>query len=767
MKRIYTLLLLLVVVWGTSVMSARQISGKILSDTDSTAVAEAICVLKAGDKVITTTASGLDGSFELRTPEKGAMRLEVSKSGYADTEILIDAGNKNLPLGAIFLNLASTLDEAVVTGKTVTDNRGRVIVYPSDADVKASSTSLSLIQKLPLPGLDANPINRSLSVDGGSPMILIDGVPSSLADFNRLQPKDISHIEYSRITPARYADSGCRGLITVTLKKRNDGGQVYTWLRSAVNTAFLDADMRFSYHQGPSQFTLSYDDSWRNYQHAYDNEQSAYIGNDGFRVNLESHDRNPFNYFSNNVNLRYTYSPDTRTLFSATFSTSSFTSGSRYMGDFSDSELGTYDMSAKKSDNTLTPALDLFFRRDFNERNTLEAQMVGTLSSNDYRRTNSYIYPTLPQEDYVSDIDSRRRSLITELIYTHTFSHRTSLSTGVQNQLSHSRNTYLTSDYKPVLTENNNYLYARFGQQAGPVYFAVASGLKFFWLNNAENKRNFVRNMTQAQVSWQIGSRWNLQGYFQYTPSIPSLASLTDYMQQLSPYLYSNGTADLKASQTFSYYLSGSYRLQKFSLSMSAAYYNVNNAVINEISYMGDGKFLSQSINARHFYGSSASIQATLSDIHGFGINTRLNLSYTENVGNGWSHHLTSISASLYLWWNKGPYTISYYRNFPSKQLYGSRVSKNENSDMLAFEFRPNQHWNFGVSWMYMFEKRGTQYPAWNYSPVNPGYKERYIKDNGNMIVLTASYTTDFGSIFRTARRNLNNADNGSAILKQ
>lgn len=34
------------------------------------------------------------------------------------------------------------------------------------------------------------------------------------------------------------------------------------------------------------------------------------------------------------------------------------------------------------------------------------------------------------------------------------------------------------------------------------------------------------------------------------------------------------------------------------------------------------------------------------------------------------------------------------------------------------------------------------------------------------MIVLTVSYSADFGSIFRTARRSLNNSDQGSSLLK-
>jgi hypothetical protein len=65
-----------------------------------------------------------------------------------------------------------------------------------------------------------------------------------------------------------------------------------------------------------------------------------------------------------------------------------------------------------------------------------------------------------------------------------------------------------------------------------------------------------------------------------------------------------------------------------------------------------------------------------------------------------------------------------------------------------------------------MFEKKGTKYPSWSYSPINPVSHERYIKDNGNMIVLSVSYSTNFGTLFRTGRRSLNNSDSGSSLFK-
>lgn len=551
-------ILIAAILFSIATMSARTIQGEVRSDNDSTVVAGATCRLMSGSQFINGVTTDENGTFDISTNFKSKLTLEIAMTGFNTTEIVIDS-DKNVNVGTVFLSDGVTLDEVQVTANSMIDVRGRTIIFPSGADVKASSTAISLFQKLPLAGLEANPINRSLSVDGGTPVILINGVPSTIDDLNALQPKDIAKIEFSRITPARYADRGNSGFLNITLKKRSDGGQVYIWGRSAVNTAFVDGNVRASYHQGPSQFTLSYNPSWRNYQEVFDNETESYIGND-FRVNLEEHDRNPFNYHYHDVDLKYDYSPNVNTLFSATFRVTPTYHKSRSLANTIDSYLGEYENHKLTSSKDIAPSLDLFFKRDFNEKNAMEIQVVGTLSSNDYRRSNEYVYSDGSTSDYVMDVDSRRRSLISEISYTHSFSDRTTLSAGYQNTVSRSTNTYLTTDYKPILTENNNYVYARVGQQIGKVYFSVATGAKLYWIKNDLNKRHFIRNLTTAQASWNISQKWNLVGAFQYSPSIPSLSALTDYPQQQSPYLISNGNPNLKVSQNFLYQLMPSYQ---------------------------------------------------------------------------------------------------------------------------------------------------------------------------------------------------------------
>lgn len=747
-----------------STMSARTITGKVLSDSDSTAVVGATCRLMSGNQFVNGMVTDPDGKFEISTDSKSTLTLEISMVGFSTTEIVIAPG-KNVNVGNVYLSEGVALEGVEVTARSMVDVKGRTVVFPSASDVKASTTAISLFQKLPLAGLETNPINRTLSVDGGTPVILINGIPSSMNDINTLKPDEIAKIEFSRITPARYADRGNSGLISITLKKRDDGGQVYLWGRSALNAIFVDGNMKASYHQGPSQFTLFYHPQWRDYKDVYDNTVQSYIGND-FRVELEEHDRNPFSYNYHNLGMKYDYSPNVHTVFSATFNaTPNFSKGSTDAVTV-DSYIGKYHVDKHYKTTDFAPSLDLFFKRDFNERNSLELQLVGTLSSTDYRRSNKYIFNDGSLSDYVMDVDSRRHSLISEISYAHQFSEKTSLSVGYQNTVSRSTNTYLTSDYKPVLTENNNYVYARLGQQVGKVYLSLSTGAKMYWIRNDVNKRHFVRNISTARFSWSISRKWSLSGAFQYSPTIPSLSALTDYPQQQSPYLISNGNPNLKVSQNFFYQLNPSYQYKKFTASLLMGYSRVGDQVVSDLTYLGDRVFLSQSVNAKDSWGLGSRLSLKLSDIHGFGANVSLGLEHYETQGETWSHHLTTFSANFTIWWNKGPFTVSYWRTIPGKYLNGNIVGQQEDGDVLSVEYKPNKHWTVEAGWWYLFDKKGSKYPSWGYNPVNPYYRERYIKNNGNMVVVSVSYSTDFGTIFRTTRRSLNNSDNGSSLLK-
>lgn len=750
-----------------SISADVKIFGKVLSENDSTAIIGASCKLFADGKQIMATQTNETGVFSIESKEAETLRLSIESPEFADYEITLEGVKKHMDLGYIYLSPTSRLQELVVTAESRRESRGKTIVIPSSMDIKASSNALSLLRKLQLDGLEVNPVNRSMSVMGSSVVILINGVPSTQDDVNALNPKDISKVEYSRFVPARYADKGAGGFINISLKKRDDGGSIYIWGRGCPTTGFVDGNIRGSYHQGSSQFTLSYNPSWRSYNKVYDYSESSLIG-DKFRVDLTSNSKSPFHYLNNPLNLKYVFRPDESLVFSATFNAAIFNDGRSSKGDTHDSLNGDYHNESKSSSKSFTPSLDLYLRKDFNSKNSLELEVVGTLSNTDYRRTLTENFEDGEKESYITDTDNRRRSLISEISYVHTFSELTELSAGYQNTVSGNDNRYLVTDYKATLTENNNYVYLQLTQQAGPVYLRFATGAKLFWMRNDLNKRHFIRNLSSALASWNINQMWTLIYQFNYSPSIPGLASLTDYPQQTSLYMISNGNPDLKVSDAFYNGVTLNFKKGIWTAGAMFSINHIDKPTFSDVTYEGDGKFLSNSQN----FKSQQNLMGRLSfGFNGlakmFGANLNLYYESYKSKGNNWEHTLNSVNGSINLWWNKGPFTISYWRKFPGKSLWGTSVSKEENGDALDFQYSPNKHWTLDIGWYYMFSKKGTQYPSWDYSASNPGYRFRYIKNNANMICISFVYQADFGSIFRTSRRGLNNRDNGSSLLRQ
>lgn len=760
------LLIALVFCFNNYASSAVHISGRLLSDADSTAVAYVPVQLFADGRSVLSVQSDEKGLFKLESEASGKFSLKVDAPGFADCTLDLEGLKNKLNLGDIYLIPAKELNEVVVTADSRTEKMGKTIVIPSVADVKASADALSFLQKLQLDGLEVNVINRTVSVNGSSPVILINGVPSSQDDLNALKPDDVSKVEYSRFVPARYADKGAGGVINVILKKRNDGGTIYIWGRGCPTTGFIDGTVKGSYHQGPSQFTLSYNPSWRSYHDVNDYSEESLIG-DGFKVDFVTTAKSPFHYMGNPLNLKYVYAPDKSLVFSATFNASIFNDGRERNMNRHDSQLGDYSITNENSSKRFTPSLDLYLRKDFNDKNSLEVEVVGTLSSTDYRNVNIET-PDGKEERYITDTDNRRRSLISEVSYVHTFNELTELSAGIQNTVSGNDNRYLVTGYKATLTENNNYGYVQLSRQAGPVYLRLSTGMKLFWMRNDFNNRNFICNLTSALASWRINRKFTLTYQFRYNPSIPGLAALTDYPQQTSIYLVSNGNPDLKVTDNFGNSLSLQFKGGKWTASANVSHnYNVN-PTYTRVRYMGDHRFVSTSENFDSQQGLYAWIRGGVNGLFDmFGANVSFACSHSQSKGDNWKHTLNTFDASMSIWWYKGPFTISYWRKIPGKYLWGSTVGKDENGDALQVDYKPNKHWTLGLSWMYMFSKRGTEYPSWDYSATNPGYTFRYIKANANMVCLTVTYNADFGSIFRTARRSLNNTDRGSSLLTQ
>lgn len=178
------------------------------------------------------TISGLDGDFSIPNVKKGDV-IVVTYVGYVNSEVVWNGK----PLKIVLKEDAKTLDEVVVVGfgsQKKADLTGAVSQVKMDevlGDRPVISATAALQGAMPglmvsgasSPGQSKSfNIRGDLSINGGSPLVLIDNVEG---DLNSLNPDDIESVSVLKdaASSAIYGARAACGVILVTTKRpKND-----------------------------------------------------------------------------------------------------------------------------------------------------------------------------------------------------------------------------------------------------------------------------------------------------------------------------------------------------------------------------------------------------------------------------------------------------------------------------------------------------------------------------------------------------------------
>lgn len=203
----------------------RTVTGKVL-DADGQPL-PGVAVIEEGTSNGTVTVN--DGSFMLRVPAREVF-LRVSSLGYLARTIAVPADRSSVDIALQEDNL--TLQETVVVGYGVQKkvNLTGAITAVESAELEGrSSHSLGAMLQGAVPGLNittsaGNPgstgslnIRGYTSINGASPMVLIDG---AVGDLNRVNPNDVESISVIKdaASAAVYGARAAFGVILVTTK---------------------------------------------------------------------------------------------------------------------------------------------------------------------------------------------------------------------------------------------------------------------------------------------------------------------------------------------------------------------------------------------------------------------------------------------------------------------------------------------------------------------------------------------------------------------
>lgn len=229
-KFIFSIFITILSVWGLYAQSNLTVTGTVV-DADNAPLIGVNVIVKGNSSLGAST--DFDGQFELQNVASDAV-LIVSYIGYETQEVAVD-GRSNITV--TMATNSQALEEVVVVG------------YGTQKKVNltgaVSSVTSEALQNRPIPsvgqglqGLIPN-LNISIrngdptrsadfnirgyeSINGGSPLILVDGVPM---DIERINPNDIASVNVLKDASAAavYGARAAFGVILIETKKGKSG----------------------------------------------------------------------------------------------------------------------------------------------------------------------------------------------------------------------------------------------------------------------------------------------------------------------------------------------------------------------------------------------------------------------------------------------------------------------------------------------------------------------------------------------------------------
>lgn len=224
--------LFLLLAFSFPALAQRTLSGKV-TDASGEAIAGAVVVVSGTTNGAVTD---LDGKWTLNV-KSGAVKLEASCLGFAQAEVSVPAGQAKVDIVLEADN--QLLEETVVVGygtQKKVNLTGAVTSVKGDEIQNRVSSNVTTMLQGSVPGLnittssgvmnqnaDIN-IRGYTSINGASPMVLIDGAEGDLSSVN---PQDVESISVVKDAAAAavYGARAAFGVILVTTKSGDNSAK--------------------------------------------------------------------------------------------------------------------------------------------------------------------------------------------------------------------------------------------------------------------------------------------------------------------------------------------------------------------------------------------------------------------------------------------------------------------------------------------------------------------------------------------------------------
>ena len=743
-----------------------RVSGT-LTDNQGHAVAYADVVIRGEDgALLKGTVSDTLGHFVL-AGVRGRLLIQASMTGYQTLTI----SSTPCDLGVLVMeDDLQMLDAATVRSQRTVEKAGQYLVVPDRADVLSSPKSIDLLAKQQLPGLRVDRALGTISIDGGTAIIKVNGKEVTSYRFNNLDPEKIKRIEFSNTPGPRYLDRGASGVINIVLKESDDGGSIMADASQALSTGFTDGYFNTSYHKGKSEFAVEYSLSHRNYARDPYRMTGSYISNER-TVERDEEGNGPFHYTFHNITAEYTRQHDDSTMFIASLRNQIYydhRNGEATMMQIDRDIPSTLKKTRLQEGNQNQPTLDLFFTHAMRGNTKVELNVVGEYASNQEKSDISYDDGT-GIRSYPVEVVNRGWDLSAEGVFSKSFK-TVSTRFGVQYQHNSATNDYTVSEVVSRMSKDNTYVFAQAEGGIGKsVNWSLGTGAKIFAVKDNGDSRTYIRNLSTGRLGWRISDVWSLSGEMRYIPVLPSLSQLSPVFQRTDDVEAAMGNQGLKPSQFL-----GSRIIMRMNtkdgwfVNLTGGYDHNFGAIVDAYSYdPGSGLFVTSPVNSDYTASLYTYAEAGVKNLFDH-INLSLDwkLKDMRTSGKGFSHQCTNSSSNISVqgvWEN---FVAGCWFNIkPEWTLSGEIMQQSERGQSIYIQYR----WKdltASATWHCPFNKNGYDYRTKGLSEMHPFEHVNHTVENGNMVVLGLTWRMNYGSSFKKGSKTLSNGGYDSGTVK-
>lgn len=219
-------LILIVTFFITGVISVKaQVKGIILDNQNQPLEYANVVLLTTDSLFVDGAISNANGFFSVSPKGSNAKNyfLSISFSGYEQQTILLNNLPGSIDLGNIVMQSA-TLNEVIVTTSRSISKTDRQLIFPTKQIVKSSTSGYDMLNKLMLPGLKVDIVNKSIAkMGGGNVQIYINDKKATQADVITMRPDEVIRVEYIDAPGVQYANDNVEAVVHFIVRRRISG----------------------------------------------------------------------------------------------------------------------------------------------------------------------------------------------------------------------------------------------------------------------------------------------------------------------------------------------------------------------------------------------------------------------------------------------------------------------------------------------------------------------------------------------------------------